>query len=202
VYRAVVFDFGNVLCRIDRAAMNAAIAVHTALSPDEIGAILWGSDLERDSETGRYDSRTHFALLKKRLNAHPSWNYEDFSFEFMNGILPNPDGEEALQAARERGLRTFILSNTSYLHSRWIFENEILASLPELHVFSYKVGFMKPDPRIWLRLLEYARLESDDCLYVDDMPEYCAVASALGFGTIRYAIDDQNLVEKLILEIE
>ena len=56
-----------------------------------------------------------------------------------------------------------------------IFGNEVLASIPELHILSYKVGFMKPDRRIWMKLLEYSGLAASDCLYVDDVRAYCDV---------------------------
>jgi putative hydrolase of the HAD superfamily len=91
-----------------------------------------------------------------------------------------------LITARDRGARCFVLSNTSFLHARMIFENEVLASIPELHILSYKVGLMKPDPRIWLKLLEYTGLDAGDCLYIDDVEAYCDAARGLGFGVFCY----------------
>jgi HAD superfamily hydrolase (TIGR01509 family) len=196
-FKAVVFDFGNVLCRLNRPAANTALAAHSPLSPDEVGRRIWGGDIEREVETGRYDSHEHFKRIKERIEGEASWGYETFAEEYMKALEPFPEGEEALASVRARGLRTFVLSNTSFLHSRFIFQRELLASVPELHALSYKVGRMKPDPGIWLWLLDRASLEARDCLYVDDVGAYCEAAASLGFATLRFEIDSQDLAREL-----
>ena len=115
----------------------------------------------------------------------------------MRCILPHPPGSAALRAASAAGLRTFILSNTSFLHSRAIFLYETLAGLPELYALSYKLGCMKPDPRIWLWLLERAALRPEDCVYVDDIEAYCSTAASLGMTALRYDFRVDDLWQKL-----
>ena len=105
--------------------------------------------------------------------------------------------EAALLGARALGLRCFILSNTSFLHSRAIFTNEVCCTVPELHALSFKLGWMKPDPRCWTWLLERAGLPAGDCLYVDDVAEYCGVAAGLGFRTLHYEIGAMNLLQAI-----
>jgi FMN phosphatase YigB (HAD superfamily) len=190
VYKAVIFDFGNVLCSLDRMAFARAAAPHSAMSPEALDSALWGGSLEHEFETGRFDSHGYYARVAELAGFEPSYTYEDFTRDFRLIIQPHPDGEAGLVTARDCGARCFVLSNTSFLHARLIFENEVLASTPELHILSYKVGFMKPDPRIWQALLWHAHLEAEECLYVDDIQAYCDAAAALGFGTFRY---DKNL---------
>jgi FMN phosphatase YigB (HAD superfamily) len=131
--KAVVFDFGNVLCRLDRPGVNAALAAHSPLSAAEVNALVWGTDLERDSETGRYDSLEFFRRIKEAIRGEALWTYDAFAGEFMKCLVPYPEGEAALLAVHNLGLRTFILSNTSFLHARFMFNREILATIPELH---------------------------------------------------------------------
>ena len=128
----------------------------------------------------------HFERIREATGLNSSYSYERFVEDFSKIILPNPDGEAGLVAARDLGARTFVLSNTSWLHARKIFDNEILASVPEVHILSYKVGMMKPDPRIWGKVLEYSGLAAGDCLYIDDVRQYCDVALSLGFGAFCY----------------
>lgn len=196
-YKAVIFDFGNVLCRLDRPAANRAIASHSGLSAEEVDARLWGGAIERDAETGKIDSHGLFERVGAAIGAEPGWTYEAFEAEFMRCLQPNPDGEAALAGVARRGLRTFVLSNTSFLHARGIFQNEALASIPELYALSYKLGYMKPDPRCWLWILERTGLRPGECLYVDDVAAYCAAAEALGLGSVHYDLDSENLLQKL-----
>ncbi len=186
MYQAVVFDFGNVLCGLDRMAFARAAAPRSRLSAQKLDAALWGGSLEQEHETGRFDSRGFYRRVAELAGFDPSYSYEEFVTDYRRIILPNPDGEAGLIAARELGARCFVLSNTAFLHATMIFENEVLASIPEFHVLSYKVGFMKPDPRIWLKLLKYAQLNAADCLYIDDVQAYCDTAKELGFGTFCY----------------
>jgi putative hydrolase of the HAD superfamily len=195
--KAIIFDYGNVLCRLDRAAVNRAIAAHCPLSAEEVGDMLWNGDMEREAETGRIDSRAQFERVSATIGADPSWTYEAFALEYMTCLLPNPDGEAALVGVSKAGFRTFVLSNTSFLHSRAIFRNETLATIPELFALSFKLGFMKPDPRCWLWILERARLNADECIYVDDVEVYCAAAATLGLHAIRYDYAAENLLQKI-----
>ena len=196
-HEAVVFDFGNVLCRINRAAFSEALAAHCPHDPGTIGRLLWGDDLEKDNETGKIDSRTHHAKVRERIGAADSLDYETFRKAYMLILEPNPDGIEALRYARARGARIFILSNIAFLHATWIFSDENLATIPELHILSYKVGVMKPDPLIWRKLLGYTGLAAEDCLYVDDIEEYCVTARSLGFDVLKYDFRLQNLSREL-----
>ncbi len=192
----VVFDFGNVLAKVDRLKICSHLAVHSPFNAEEICKRIYGTDIEYDSETGRYDSREHFRRIKERIDGEKNWTYEEFRDEFKDGFERNKDGEKALIYASKYA-RVFVLSNTTYLHSLYLFEQEILATIPELFVFSYKVGVMKPDKRIWERMCEMGRVKPEDCLYIDDVKEYCDVASNLGFSVIHYNFREMKLVDEL-----
>lgn len=193
MYDAIVFDFGNVLCGLDRMAFARAASGHCALAPETIDAALWGGELEHSFETGRMDSRAYFARVRAMLDLDPDYSYDEFTADFSRIIKPYPEGEEGLRFAAEKGKRTFILSNTSFLHARMIFGNETLASIPELHILSYKVGVMKPHPGIWQALLRYSGLPAERCLYIDDVPAYCEAARSLGFDAAHFDKNSTNL---------
>ena len=193
VYKAVVFDFGNVLCGVDRMAFARAVAPYSSLSPEKIDALLWGGSLEKELETGKLDSRGYFSRVAELAGLKPGYGYERFAEDFKCIIQPNPDGEEALKTVADLGLRSFVLSNTSFLHATMIFGNETLARIPEHHILSYKVGVMKPDPEIWKTLLRCSGLRAEDCLYIDDVKAYCEAAKTLGFGAFLYDKNVHNL---------
>lgn len=191
--KGVVFDFGNVLCGLDRMAFAREAAKRSPLGAEEIDAALWGGELEHDFETGKYDSRAYFSILRERFSFDAGYQYEAFAADFARIILPYPDGEEGLRYAAGLGLRTFVLSNTSFLHARCIFDNETLASIPEFHILSYKVGAMKPDPAIWRAFLRQSGMDPGECLYVDDVPKYCEAARSLGFRALHFDKSRENL---------
>ena len=56
---------------------------------------------------------------------------------------------------------------------------------------------MKPDPRIWEAMLRLGSLEARQCLYIDDIEEYCEAAEALGFNSLHYQPGTTDLMEEL-----
>jgi FMN phosphatase YigB (HAD superfamily) len=195
MYKAVIFDFGNVLCEVDRMSFACRAAPFSRLSPEAFDAAIWNGRLEVAHETGALDSMGYYKAIAAETGLSPDYSYERFVEDYKSIIKPNPDGEAGLVEAKNLGARTFILSNTSWLHGCTIFGNEVLATIPELHILSFKVGIMKPDPRVWRILLGYARLEARECIYVDDAPKNCEASEKLGFATILYDKNAHNLAQ-------
>ena len=194
--KAVIFDFGNVLAKVDRGETCRSLSRHSRLSPAEIRDRIFGTDIEWDAETGKIDSHGHFRRIKERIGGEDSWTYEEFVEEYSAGFDIIDEGVEALRLAAS-SRRALILSNTSYLHSLWLYSQEELATLPESFIFSFKVGIMKPDPGIWRAALKMASLEADECVYIDDVPEFCKAAEGLGFASINYRIGETDLVSEI-----
>lgn len=198
MYKAVIFDFGNVLCKVERENFTRVAARYArGMSERELLDALWGTELEYDFETGKYDSREYFRRVQALAELDPVYGYERFVEDYKRIIAPNPDGELGLKTASGLGARTFVLSNTSFLHASVIFDNETLGTYPELYILSYKVGIMKPNPLIWKKLFEYIALDPADCLYIDDIGQYCDVAHSLGMGAFCYDFHTQNLSHEL-----
>ena len=191
---AVVFDFGNVLTMVDRLACCRALGRHTTLSAENIAARIWGGEIERLSETGVWDSLEHFHRIRDAIGAQADWGHVQFLEEFAAGFVINPEGVEAMRLARRMGRRVFVLSNCSYNHARFLFHQEDLVRIPEGHVFSFKVGVMKPDPLIWRHLLETRCLAPERCLYIDDIAAFCRAAEALGLRSIHYVKGKTDLL--------
>ena len=194
--RAVVFDYGNVLVMVDRLAGCRALARHCPL--DRRGDLR--PHLGRRPGAGRRD-RAH--RLPRAVPAgqaahrgEESWSYEEFREEFAEGFTPNPEGLEALRLAVTAAGGPSSCSNTSFLHARRLFLTEELATLPEGYVLSFKVGAMKPDPAIWRHLLATTGLAARDCLFIDDVPDYCRAAEALGFTAIDYRKGSTDLLQR------
>lgn len=199
MFKAVIFDFGNVLCGIDRESFVRKAAQYASkMSADELLHALWGTQLEFEFETGRFDSHEYFRRVQALAGLDPSYSYEAFVEDYKRIIIPNPDGEKGLETAARLGKRTFVLSNTSFLHASVMFDNEIIGTYPEIYIMSYKVGMMKPNPGIWRKLLDYARLDPAECLYIDDIEQYCQAARSLGMSAFCYNIYTHNLSQELL----
>lgn len=195
MYKAAIFDFGNVLCEVDRMSFARRAAPFSRLGPEAFDAAIWNGRLEIAHETGALDSHGYYREISRETGLSSDYSYERFVEDYKTIIKPNPDGEAGLVQAKKLGARTFILSNTSWIHGCTIYDNEILATVPELHILSFKVSIMKPDPRIWEILLDYAHLQARECIYVDDAPKNCEASEKLGFATVLYDKNKDNLAQ-------
>ena len=193
---AVVFDVGNVLAKVSYARIAENLARHSTLSPEAIADALIGGDIEADAETGKYDSREHFKRIKERIRGDADWDYDTFVHEFRSGLEMTAAGAAAVRHVAARA-RVFLMSDTSYLHGVWIFQQEVLATLPEQLFLSFREGCMKTEPRIWQIFFERTRLAPQRCLFVDDKPVNCRVAAEAGVNTITFRMGEMDLIEEL-----
>jgi FMN phosphatase YigB (HAD superfamily) len=192
----VVFDVGSVLANVSYDTIAENIGRHSPMALVDIRALLVGTDLEFDSESGKYDSREYFRRVKQRIGGEAAWQYDQFVSEFKTGLGLRADGEASLRYAAAHH-RIFLMSNTGYLHSLWMYEQEVLATLPEQSFFSFREGIMKPDRRLWEIFFARTGLAPEQCLFIDDRLENCEAAAKLGVQTINFILGGVSLLDSL-----
>ena len=110
-------------------------------------------------------------------------------WNMMLGDIPK-EKLQRLNALREAGYRVVMLSNTNSGHWPRIEQlfSEACAQLPsdcfDALYLSYLMHHRKPEPEIFLSLLESEGVSATDCLFFDDSAENCAAARALGIDAV------------------
>jgi len=67
---------------------------------------------------------------------------------------------------------------------------------------SSKAGVRKPDPRIYVMMLDALGVTADRCAYLDDLGINCKPAAAMGMAAIKVTGEDQALAElERVLEL-
>ena len=89
------------------------------------------------------------------------------------------DAQPVLAALRARGIKTAIVSNCDHWTYPVATAHDLGARVDAV-VLSVDVGVTKPDPAIFRRALERLGVVAAEAVFVDDRPEYCAGAAALG----------------------
>ena len=110
-------------------------------------------------------------------------------WNLMLGDIP-PAKLQRLEALRSAGFRVVMLSNTNSGH--WPRIEQLFAGacgrLPsecfDALYLSYIMRHRKPEPEIFLSLLESEGVEAADCLFLDDSAENCAAARAVGIDAV------------------
>jgi epoxide hydrolase-like predicted phosphatase len=101
------------------------------------------------------------------------------------------DMNALVRRARERGIRTALLSNS------WgdFYPRDLWDGMFDVVVISGEVGMRKPDAEIFHHTLDLLGLDASDCVFVDDLPHNIAAAADLGIVGVRHTSYETTLAE-------
>lgn len=92
----------------------------------------------------------------------------------------------AFIAVLKQSYKIGLLSNVgnSWIKDDFLTDEE--QKLFDNYIFSYEIGFAKPDPRMFELAAERLGVPLSACVLVDDVERYCTVAQQLGMQTVVY----------------
>lgn len=182
--RAVIFDFGGVLCFHPDEGRIAQTAAACGLPPDRFLTGLWQT--RREYDAGQLEPAEYWrgvmgpAFEESRLpelvrHEIDLWNrYDQRIFDWIGQL-------------RDAGFRTAILSNLPRVLG------EALRATPRFldhfdHVtFSYELRKVKPQPEIYLDATAGLGVEPAQALFLDDRPDNIEGARAAGLHAYLYS---------------
>jgi epoxide hydrolase-like predicted phosphatase len=201
--RAVAFDIGDVLERIDPIqAFTEPWRARLRMSEADYAAALDSVDSDRASRVGGLSETEMAGQYAIALGLTPAQ-----TAEFMAGLWDWYCGEldtELVQfaASLRPRFRTGILSNSvdgarREEQARYGFEQ-----LVDVIIYSHEAGVAKPDPRAFLLLCQRLDVQPDELVYLDDVPGHIEAARAVGIhGFVHVSTPDSiATVEALTLQ--
>jgi putative hydrolase of the HAD superfamily len=172
-YEAVIFDFGGVLFEIDYSApvlafealgMASFKGVYSQAQQDEIFDLL---------ETGKIPGSSFYDWISIHLPNASRHELEDAWNSILLHLLP--ERVDYIFTLKEKGIRTFIFSNTNELHVE-VFERMIentyglekFKSAFEFVHYSNVLGMRKPNPESFLEICRIQGLTPEKTIFIDD----------------------------------
>ena len=117
---------------------------------------------------------------------------EEFGGYFADIFTPIPLMIELHAGLHQRGIQTYIFSNTNDLAIEHIRRNFPFFHNFDGYIFSYEVKAMKPDAAIYEALERMAGRRGAEILYMDDRPENVAAGAARGWRTIFHETPEKT----------
>ena len=117
---------------------------------------------------------------------------EEFGEFFADIFTPIPPMIEIHAGLRRRGIPTYIFSNTNDLAVEHIRRNFPFFRDFDGYIYSYEVGTMKPEAKIYEVLEKLAGRHGTDIVYLDDRPENVAGGAARGWRTILHETPEKT----------
>jgi glucose-1-phosphatase len=192
--KAVIFDFGNVICTFDMLLFVDRIRPLTTMPASRMREILHRSfDLGREYETGLITSDQFFQQISQRYAL--SIPRQDFIRAFTDVFTPIPSTLQLIRMLKP-SYRLGLLSNTNEWHYEHVIKRYDVYPLFDAVTVSFEVGAMKPAEKIYRDALTKLDVRPDNCIYIDDLQENLDGAAQLGIHGILYT-SHQKLVSEL-----
>ena len=196
----ILLDLGNVILPFSHFQIAEKLSRHTPKKefqdPQKIFSCLFDFEngMINDFDVGRVSPQDFFRSLKELLGLPIS--FKDFLPIWNDIFVEDEEVSEIIRSLKGRW-RLGLLSNTDVLHF-----NYILSRFPIIHIFdqwilSFKVGVKKPAVEIFRKAIEWASVEPQKILFIDDIKNYVDVAISLGMQGIHF-ISAPQLKDKLL----
>ncbi len=183
--RAVIFDYGQVLCIQDPAAHQRLCEI-TGLDAAAFDRLYWRD--RHDYDLGKFDGRGYWT--KFASDSHRTFSPQQIDALIENDVLmwtsinkPMLAWATALQQA---GLLTAILSNMGPEVLRTMREEFAwLANFSQL-TWSCELGIAKPDPAIYNFTCTELGVEPGEAVFIDDNSKNIEAAEKFGLHAIQF----------------
>jgi putative hydrolase of the HAD superfamily len=191
--RAIIFDIGRVLVRLDIAGAMGGLAGTISLTPQETWAAIEHDPRWRDWQEGRMSPRDWQLHICRRLGVNLT--FEQFT-EIWNRVLdPTPLLDGAFLDSLSKRYCLAVVSNTDPIHMAELEIRFDFFRFFKHRIYSCTVGASKPSPLIFHAALQACKTTADNAIYVDDIPAYVEAARQLGMRGIVFQSPEQLVAD-------
>jgi glucose-1-phosphatase len=183
-FRAVIFDIGRVLIRIDVGRAMKGLASGTSLSPEELWLAIEKDPRWKDWQEGRISPRDWHLHVKQRFGGAAT--FEQFTEAWSLVLDPEPILSNELFENLSKNYRLGLLSNTDPIHVAYMESRYDFFSYFPVRIYSCAIGAAKPNPLIYREALRACRVRAEEAVYVDDIAAYAEASRRLGMAGIQF----------------
>jgi putative hydrolase of the HAD superfamily len=183
--KAVIFDYGNVLCESQPPADTQALANILGLPVPRFSQIYWQFRVEFNAAA--LDPSAYWNTIARTASRTitPAQISELIEIDSRSWSHPAPVMPQWARDLRAAGIRTAILSNMPVPIRDYILR---CAWLPDfdVRVFSCEAGLCKPAPEIYRNCLNKLGVSPPEVLFLDDREPNIRTAEALGLHAVLF----------------
>jgi putative hydrolase of the HAD superfamily len=184
-------DYGNVLCRPQRAEKVQAMAARLNVS---VAAFMQAYRSRRDAYDSGQAPQEYWRLVVRSLEREALWSEPLLTSLIDDDSESWSDYHEEVWAIVQRfrargGLAAFLSNNVPPLMARLRAERR-LEQVFDVVVASCELGVAKPQDGIFLHCLQRLGIAPEQGLFVDDHPPNIDAAARLGIGTFLFQGND------------
>jgi HAD superfamily hydrolase (TIGR01509 family) len=182
--KAVIFDMGGVILRTEDTRPREELAAGLGLSRLQLEDRVWKAESSLQADIGAISEDEHWGLVLDRL-AIPRDQLQVFREKYWSGDREDEHLIAFLHSLRPN-YRTGLLSNAWSGIRLSVSENYHFLEAFDTTIFSAEVGMRKPEPGIYLHILNILEVEPQEAVFLDDFPENIEGARELGIQAVLF----------------
>lgn len=194
--RAIFFDFGGVIARLDRGLL-AELEVRYGLPKGSFIKALYTIPEWRAAEIGEGTEEAWVAAVRRKLDEFAGRSLPDIRSEWA--VMWQTLDADVLRLIERLGGRydVGLISNSTPRLEGELRDHHKIDGLFKVIVNSALVGIAKPDARIYHLAAERMGVEPSACVHIDDLARNVEGAREAGFQAIHHEGDYATLEREL-----
>jgi putative hydrolase of the HAD superfamily len=187
---AIIFDLGKVLVDFDYSIAARKIATRSTKQTPDLPHFLGGSLILARYESGLLTRQQFFSEIQQAIGF--IGDIDEFSSNLADIFLPIEPMIKLHQELRQRGFQTYIFSNTNDIAIGHVRQEFSFFKNFDGYIFSYEVGAMKPEPKIYEAMEKMSAKRGVDLIYIDDRLENIEAGIARGWQAILHETPEKT----------
>jgi glucose-1-phosphatase len=182
--RAIIFDIGSVIVRLDPSRAIAAIGAGSRLSPDKVWAAVPQDPMWQGWQEGRVKPKDWYENVIARF--HTPISFDEFCGAWNSILCPELILPERLFAQLSKQCRLLLLSNTDPIHVEWMESTFPFMRYFPKRIYSCDVDASKPGLKIFRAAIKAAGVPTNQILFIDDVRENVMAARRMGLRAHQF----------------
>lgn len=174
--RALIFDYFDVI----RQPGNGLRSAYRRLGGDTVRDETFIADVTTAANLGFIDNP------EQQLADHLGVTLEQWRHETKGANVNDQELLSFIREKRTQGYKTGLLTNTGPHTLQTYFEPQELAQTFDAWLTSGDTGYAKPEAAFYRMMADRLGVQPEECVMIDDRPEFCEGARYIGMQAIVY----------------
>ena len=183
--KVIFFDIGGVLLRIHPEKMIKKISSITDI-PFDIVKNSFPEEAHDAYERGQMPDYDWYQSCKNSLPAKNGLTENKF-WVAWSMLLGNETDAVDILIKLKKSYKIWLLSNTNSRHIKNDVQgNYVFPNLVDGAIYSYDVGYRKPEKKIYQLACEHAKVDPESCVFIDDLKDNITGANQVGLHGVHF----------------
>ncbi|MEI7788401.1 MAG: HAD-IA family hydrolase [Chlorobiaceae bacterium] len=180
----ILLDIGNVIASVDFLRFCRGVVLDASSDLQAVSRKYCEGELKLKFDQGIIAPLDYLCMIG-RDSLTASMSHGEIR-ELWQNVFSLLEGAEEGVETLSREHQLWIMSDTDPLHFAFLLSHYSFLRERERYYLSYEHGFLKSSPEAFEHVLNDSGLPAHEFVLIDDKPENCSSAAAVGIKSIRF----------------